>query len=94
MNSPTAGARITAVFGGAALIAMAALLSSCSKNETPAPAPSTSTSTVVTTTSPPATPTEKVLSPTDGNKFSPTVMAPPAPTESGGNHHHGINGTS
>jgi hypothetical protein len=35
-----------------------------------------------------------VLSPTDGNKFSPSVIAPPAPTESGGNHHHGLNGTS
>ena len=91
MNSPTFGTRIAAVAGGAALIAMASFVSSCSKSETPAP----STTTVVpTTTSPSATPTEKVMSPTDGNKFTPSVVAPPAPTEAGGNHHHGLNGTS
>jgi len=95
MNSPIFGARIAAVAGGAALIAMASFVASCSKNESPAPSPSTSTVAPATTTSsPPATPTEKNMSPTDGNKFSPSVVAPPAPTESGGNHHHGLNGTS
>jgi hypothetical protein len=33
-----------------------------------------------------------VLSPTGGNKFSPTAVAPPAPTAAPGNHHHGLNG--
>ncbi|EHB53745.1 hypothetical protein MycrhDRAFT_4208 [Mycolicibacterium rhodesiae JS60] len=94
MNSPIVGARIAAVIGGAALIAMASFVSSCSKTENQAPSPSTSTVAPTTTSSPPATPTEKVMSPTDGNKFSPSVVAPPAPTESGGNHHHGLNGTS
>ncbi|WP_179472474.1 hypothetical protein [Mycolicibacterium vinylchloridicum] len=93
MNSPIVGARIAAVIGGAALIATASFVSSCSKTENQAPSPSTST-VAPTTSSPPATPTEKVMSPTDGNKFSPSVVAPPAPTESGGNHHHGLNGTS
>lgn len=93
MNSPIVGARFAAVVGGAALVVMASFVASCSKSENQAPSPSTST-VAPTTSSPSATPTEKVLSPTDGNKFSPTVVAPPAPTESGGNHHHGLNGTS
>ncbi|NTY63417.1 hypothetical protein [Mycolicibacterium sphagni] len=92
MNSPYIPARVAAVIGGAALVTMASFVASCSKTENQAP--STSTVAPTTTSSPSATPTEKVLSPTDGNKFSPTVMAPPAPTESGGNHHHGLNGTS
>jgi hypothetical protein len=92
MNSPTKSVRIAALVGGAALVAMTSFVASCSKNESPAPAPSTSTTTSPSTTSPSATPTEKVISPTDGNKFSPTVIAPPAPTDSGGNHHHGLNG--
>lgn len=90
MNSPIAGARIAAIIGGAALIATASFVSSCSKSENQAPSPSTST-VAPTTSSPSATPTEKVLSPTDGNKFTPTVVAPPAPTMPPGNHHHGLN---
>jgi hypothetical protein len=97
MKSPYVRTRIAAAVGGAALIAMASFVSSCSKSENQAPSTPT-TSTPATSTTPsssvPATPTEKVLSPSDPNKFSPTVMAPPAPTESGGNHHHGLNGTS
>lgn len=93
MSSPSVSARIAALVGGAALVAMASFVASCSKNESPAPAPSTSTTTTSPASpSPSATPTEKQVSPTDGNKFSPTVIAPPAPTESGGNHHHGLNG--
>lgn len=90
MNSPIVGARIAAVVGGAALVAMASFVSSCSKSENQAPSPSTST-VAPTTSSPSATPTEKALSPTDGNKFTPTVVAPPAPTMPPGNHHHGLN---
>jgi hypothetical protein len=92
MNSPSVRTRIAAVVGGAALITMASFVASCSKSEDKTP-PSTTTTTVSTTpsSSPSATPTEKVLSPTDGNKFSPSVLAPPAPTQDGGNHHHGLN---
>jgi cytoskeletal protein RodZ len=92
MNSPYVGARIAAVVGGAALITMASFVASCSKDENKTPPPATTT-TVSTTpsSSPSATPTEKVLSPTDGNKFSPNVVAPPAPTMPPGNHHHGLN---
>ena len=92
MISPAVRTRIAAVVGGAALVAMASFVSSCSKSENPAP--STPTTSTTPSSSVPATPTEKVLSPSDPNKFSPTVIAPPAPTESGGNHHHGLNGTS
>jgi cell division septation protein DedD len=93
MTSPSIGARIAAVVGGAALITMASFVASCSKDESKTPPPATTTTTVSTTpsSSPSATPTEKVLSPTDGNKFSPSVLAPPAPTQDGGNHHHGLN---
>ncbi len=89
MNSPYIRARVAAVIGGAALITMASFVASCSNSENQAP--STSTVAPTTTSSPPATPTEKVLSPTDGNKFSPNVVAPPAPTMPPGNHHHGLN---
>ncbi|MEZ0360153.1 hypothetical protein CRM90_03310 [Mycobacterium sp. ENV421] len=92
MNSPSVSARLAAVVGGAALVAMASFVASCSKNENPAPAPSVSTTTSSTSPSPSATPTEKGLNPSNPNKFSPTVIAPPAPTDSGGNHHHGLNG--
>ena len=93
MTSPSIRARIAAVVGGAALITMASFVASCSKDENKTPPPATTTTTVSTTpsSSPSATPTEKVLSPTDGNKFSPGVLAPPAPTQDGGNHHHGLN---
>jgi hypothetical protein len=33
-------------------------------------------------------PTEKSLSPSGGNKFSPSVVAPPPPTMPPGNHNH------
>ncbi|BBY61792.1 hypothetical protein [Mycolicibacterium helvum] len=95
MNSPYVRTRIAAIVGGAALITMASFVASCSKSENQAP--STSTTTTTSTTSAPTSsttpprPTDKVLSPTDGNKFSPTVVAPPAPTEAPGNHHHGLN---
>lgn len=51
-----------------------------------------STTTPETTTSSVAvTPTEKAVDPTGGNKFTPSVQAPPAPTVPGGQH-PGING--
>ncbi|MCV7230467.1 hypothetical protein [Mycolicibacterium komossense] len=66
----TAGRRTVAVLAAVATVATGAL-SACSKEEKPTPPTSTST-----TTSPSATPTEKGLDPTGGNKFTPTVKAP------------------
>lgn len=86
--------RLMAVCGGAALIAMGAIVAACGNggNQAP-PAPTTSTTmtsttTSTTTTPPPASPTEKGISPTGGNLFSPQVIAPAAPTEPPGVHRH------
>lgn len=92
MNSPSAAARIGAVIGGAALIVMTLLVSSCSPSENHAPPTTTPTTTSPMSSSAPASPTEKGLSPSGGNKFSPTAVAPSAPTAAPGNHHHGLNG--
>jgi type IV secretory pathway VirB10-like protein len=74
------GRRLTAVAGGAAITAMVVLTASCAKEEEKAP--ETSTTTTTTTTTPAPTPTEKAprLNPTGPNPFSPSVIAPPAPT--------------
>ncbi|MGO4444364.1 hypothetical protein AB4Z42_13505 [Mycobacterium sp. 2YAF39] len=75
------GRRLTAVAGGAAITAMVVLTASCAKEEEKAPETSTTTTTTTTTT-PAPTPTEKAprLNPTGPNPFSPSVIAPPAPT--------------
>jgi hypothetical protein len=59
---------------------MVVLTASCAKEEEKAP--ETSTTTTTTTTTPAPTPTEKAprLDPTGPNPFSPSVIAPPAPT--------------
>jgi type IV secretory pathway VirB10-like protein len=79
----TLGRRVAAVAGGSAITAMVVLTASCAKEEQKAPETSTTTTTT-TTTSPaaPASPTEKAprLDPNGPNPFSPTVLAPPAPT--------------
>lgn len=74
------GRRLAAVAGGSAITAMVVLTASCAKEEEKAP--ETSTTTTTTTTSVAPTPTEKAprLDPTGPNPFSPTVIAPPAPT--------------
>ncbi len=86
---------IMAVAGGAALIAMGAITAGCGNAGNEAPSTTTTpttTTTTSTTTSPPATtappppPTQKDISPTGGNLFSPQVIAPPAPTEPPGVH--------
>ena len=84
--------RSIAVVGGAALIAVGALVAGCANDQ--GPAPTTTTSTTSTTTPPasssvPPTPTEKSLNPTAGNLFTPQVIAPAAPTEPPGVHRHG-----
>ena len=76
------GRRLTAVAGGTAITAMVVLTASCAKEEEKAP--ETTTTTTTTTTTPPASPaqpTEKAPRIEPGpNPFSPTVIAPPAPT--------------
>lgn len=71
--------RISALAGAAAVIALVGL-SACAKEEEKAP--ETSTETTTTTTTPSAEPTEKAprLDPGGPNPFSPSVLAPPAPT--------------
>jgi len=74
------GRRLTAIAGGAAVTAMVVLTASCAKEEEKAP--ETTTTTTSTTTTAPAEPTEKAprLEPGGPNPFSPSVIAPPAPT--------------
>jgi hypothetical protein len=82
--------RLSAVAGGLAILAMVGLTASCAKEQQKAPETSTTTTTTTTTTSPPAAPpvapTEKSISPTGGNLFTPPVYAPPAPTAQPGTH--------
>ena len=92
MESRRLGRGLGAVVGGAAIIAMGGLTAACGGSSTQAPSSTTTTTTTTTTTPPaPASPTEKNLSPTGGNVFSPPVTATPAPTVPGGQH-PGING--
>ena len=74
--------RIPAIAGAAAIIALVGLSAACAKEEQKAPETSTTTTTTTTTTTPSATPTEKAprLEPNGPNPFSPSVLAPPAPT--------------
>jgi hypothetical protein len=83
------GRRLMAVCGGAALIAMGAIVAACGNDGNQAPAPTTTSTTTTPTTQPSASPTEKDISPTGGNLFSPQVIAPAAPTEPPGVHRHG-----
>ena len=83
MRSRLLARRLAAVAGGTAIVAMVGLTAACGGGNK---APETSTTT--TTTS--VTPTEKSISPTGGNLFTPTVKATPAPVPSPGDHngHH------
>ena len=74
--------RIPAIAGAAAIIALVGLSAACAKEEEKAPETSTTTTTTTTTTTPPPEPTEKAprLDPGGPNPFSPSVIAPPAPT--------------
>jgi hypothetical protein len=77
--------RMTAVAGGAAVVAAVAITAGCESTANQAPStPTTTTTTPTTTPAPP--PTEKNINPTEGNLFSPQVIAPPAPTEPPGVH--------
>ncbi|MBI3224797.1 MAG: hypothetical protein HYZ39_07035 [Mycolicibacterium cosmeticum] len=70
--------RVSAAIGGAAILAMIGFTAACGSEEKKAP--ETSTTTTTTTTAPSVEPTEKSISPSGGNKFTPTIKAPPAPT--------------
>ena len=77
----TLGRRVAVVAGGTAITAMVVLTASCAKEEEKAPETSTTTTTT-TTSAAPVEPTEKAprLEPGGPNPFSPSVIAPPAPT--------------
>ncbi|SEB26623.1 hypothetical protein SAMN04488580_12146 [Mycobacterium sp. 283mftsu] len=81
-----------AAAGGAALLAMGVLTAGCSNNGGQSPS-TTTTTTTTSSPSPSATPTEKSISPTGGNLFSPGVTAPGAPTVAPGLH-PGLNGNN
>jgi hypothetical protein len=92
MSSNLSMGRLMVAAGGAALIVMG-LLSGCgTSNEKSPSTTSTTTTTTTTTTVPPTSsaappaPTEKGISPTGGNLFTPPVIAPAAPTEPPGVH--------
>ncbi|MFI5506364.1 hypothetical protein ACIA48_02770 [Mycobacterium sp. NPDC051804] len=77
------GRRVAAIAGGAAVTAMVVLTASCSsKEEAPSETTETTTTTTTTTSAAPVEPTEKAprLEPGGPNPFSPSVIAPPAPT--------------
>jgi hypothetical protein len=74
---------VAAIAGGAAVTAMVVLTASCSsKEESPSETTETTTTTTTTTSAAPVEPTEKAprLEPGGPNPFSPSVIAPPAPT--------------
>ena len=77
-----------AAAGGAALLAMGVLTAGCSNNGGQSPS-----TTTTTTTSASVVPTEKSISPTGGNLFSPGVTAPGAPSVAPGLH-PGLNGNN
>ncbi|BBY94908.1 hypothetical protein MGALJ_45770 [Mycobacterium gallinarum] len=77
------GRRVAAIAGGAAVTAMVVLTASCSsEEEAPSETTETTTSETTTTSAAPVEPTEKAprLEPGGPNPFSPSVIAPPAPS--------------
>lgn len=85
---------VMAIAGGAALIAIGGLASACGTTGEKGPSSTTTTTTTATTTPSSAAapaPTEKGVSPTGGNLFTPGVTANPAPNVPPGQH-PGING--
>ena len=95
MKSTDVSARIALLLGGVAIIGMTAMTAGCSKDkdkpaETTSPTPSSSApapSSPAPSSQAPASPTEKAptLTPGGPNKFTPSVLAPPAPTALPGN---------
>jgi hypothetical protein len=89
MSPKSLSRRLVVAVAGVALVAMGAL-TACGNNG--GQTPTTTTTTTTTTSAPPSSseapvsPTEKTLSPTGGNLFTPGVKAPPAPTGVPGTH--------
>jgi hypothetical protein len=96
MTSRCIGRTRMSVAAGAVLIAMGVLAAGCGAGGNQAPTTTTTTTPTTTTTmlpgGAPPLPTEKDLSPTGGNLFTPPVKATPAPTVPPGQHPglHGI----
>jgi hypothetical protein len=86
MSSTLFTRRVFAGAGVAALVTMGALAGCANKTEAPSTSTTTTTTTTTTTSAPAPSPTEKVISPTGGNLFTPDIKAPPAPTEPPGVH--------
>jgi hypothetical protein len=91
MRENSDAVRLARVVGGVVVLAgLVASIAGCSGNGSNAPSTTQSPTTTTTTQSPapgapPPAPTEKSISPTGGNKFTPTVRAPMAPTAIPGN---------
>jgi len=80
MNSGRLARRFSVTAGAVAIVALGASAVGCATSSTNNPTTTTTTATKTTTTSP----TEKVISPTGGNQFTPSHgMAPAAPTGGG-----------
>jgi hypothetical protein len=88
MSTRAINRRRIAVAGGTALVALSMFIAGCGKG---GESSTTSTTTTTTTSSTAPSPTEKGVSPTGPNLFTPGVTAPGAPTVQGGQH-PGING--
>jgi hypothetical protein len=78
--------KIALLAGGLAIVGMGTL-TACGKSNN-APSTTTTTTTTTTTSAPAPSPNEKAISPGGPNSFSPTVIAPPAPTAIPGQNHH------
>lgn len=76
--------KLAVLAGSAAIVTVAA--AGCSSEEKKPETTTTPSSSAPSSS--PAQPTEKNLSPTGGNSFSPEVKAPPAPTGEPGRHRY------
>lgn len=88
MKSPDLFRRIGLLVGGVAIVSMATSMAGCTKKEEPTKTPEpTPTSASAPPSGPPVSPTEKAptLTPGGPNSFTPTIVAPPAPTALPGN---------
>jgi hypothetical protein len=79
-----------AVAGGCALIAIGAFSAACANKGGQAPSTTTTTTTTTSSSATAPSPTEKGVSPTGGNLFTPGNTAVPAPNVQPGQH-PGIN---
>nr|WP_082974216.1 hypothetical protein [Mycobacterium sp. E740] len=82
MGSAQLGRRIAAVAGGTAAVVMVMFAASCSNEGKQGPQETTTTTTTTTTSTSAVLPTEKAprIDPNGPHPFSPTVIAPPAPS--------------